>query len=126
MAEKVILWICSMLVPITLITVGLLFMKYPIKSINVACGYRTKRSMSSQKAWDYANLKMGKVYFIVGLILAVVTAVLNLIFSQKPDIGLYISGGLSVLCCFSPVFFIEPALKKLIQEEENETPIENA
>lgn len=126
MAEKVMLWICSMLVPVTLVLTGFLFMKYPIKSMNIACGYRTKRSMSSQKAWDYANGRMGRVYLVAGFILIAVTVILNIIFSQKPEIGLYISGGLSVLCCFSPLFVIEPALKKLIQEEENETPIENA
>lgn len=115
-----------MLVPLTLIVIGLIFKKYPVKSINAVCGYRTKRSMSSQKAWDYANTQMGKVYFITGLILLAVTLILNLIFAEKPYIGMYISGGLSVICCFMPIFFVEPKLKKLIQEEENETPIKNA
>ncbi len=38
------------------------------KTINDIYGYRTKHSMQSQDAWDYANKLSGKCFFFSGVI----------------------------------------------------------
>lgn len=38
-----------------MLVISLIFCKYPPKQPNAIYGYRTKRSMKSQEAWDEAN-----------------------------------------------------------------------
>ena len=46
---------------------GLFLWKCPPKDINALIGYRTKRSMESQKAWDFAQCYAGKMWVRLGI-----------------------------------------------------------
>lgn len=65
--------IFSFFIPTLMILFGMLMWFAPPIGINNAYGYRTKRSMMNQEAWDYAQVCMGKSWFIVGIALVFVT-----------------------------------------------------
>lgn len=56
MAEFWFLFICNMLVPVTMLVLGYLFkgIHFP-KDVNALCGYRTSMSMKNEKTWKFAN-----------------------------------------------------------------------
>jgi uncharacterized membrane protein len=79
------------------IATGLILWFKPPKKINSIYGYRTKRSMQSQEAWDYAQTESGKQLVYLGLAY-LSTSVLGLIFediSETP--GVIISLGLMII-----------------------------
>ena len=45
---------------------GILMYNTAKKPINYLIGYRTKRAMSSQEAWEYANKACGKAWALIG------------------------------------------------------------
>lgn len=63
----------SLFIPIIMILFGILMWFAPPKGRNKSYGYRTKRSMLSEEAWDYAQICMGKSWFVVGIVLVAVT-----------------------------------------------------
>ena len=68
MAEFWFLFICNMLVPVTMLVLGYLFkgIHFP-KDVNALCGYRTSMSMKNEKTW-------GKICWRIGWGVALVTA----------------------------------------------------
>ena len=62
MAEFWFLFICNMLVPVTMLVLGYLFkgIHFP-KDVNALCGYRTSMSMKNEKTWKFANAYWGKI-----------------------------------------------------------------
>lgn len=62
--------------PLLLFIIGYIFQyRYPSK-INRLYGYRTKRSMSSEKAWLYAQKLLAKTLMIIGLLSFITTIIL--------------------------------------------------
>ena len=59
----------SILTPVVMIGFGRLFINYTPKNINPLFGYRTKMSMKNKDTWEFAHKHIGKVWFIVGLII---------------------------------------------------------
>ena len=45
----------NLIVPLTMVGFGAVFLRRPPRKINGAYGYRTARSMASQEAWDFAH-----------------------------------------------------------------------
>lgn len=58
-----------------MISIGIGFKKYPPKKINGIYGYRTKRAMSNQKAWDYSQKRFGEKSFFLGMILLAINII---------------------------------------------------
>lgn len=91
---NMITWIACFLgvlvIPVVIIILGKIFRDNPPKEINGIKGYRTKRSMASQEAWDYANRLMGKIYFIVGICLLAVTVIVHCLFFKAQPIAIAI------------------------------------
>jgi uncharacterized membrane protein len=52
--------------------VGFFTVKFPAKKINPLYGYRTKRSMRNQEAWDYAQRISSRKIILVGLVMGVI------------------------------------------------------
>ena len=57
----------NMIIPITIFTIGVLYLKRPAKEINWMYGYRTQKAMKSQESWDFAQKYFGKVCFRLGI-----------------------------------------------------------
>ena len=70
-----LLFVCVLICPVIAAVAGFIMMKNPPKEINDTVGYRTKRSKSSQEAWDFANVYSGRNTMIYGLVSFVISAV---------------------------------------------------
>ena len=75
MAEFWFLFICNMLIPVTMLVLGYLFkgIHFP-KDVNALCGYRTSMSMKNEKTWKFANAYWGKICWRIGWGVTLVTA----------------------------------------------------
>lgn len=79
MTVKVALFlaITILVVPIVLVITALIFSKKQPGTINNLVGYRTKRSMESQEAWDYANRRMTTLMRTMSIIMLIASAVVG-------------------------------------------------
>ncbi len=95
-------------VPILMLVTGIVFQKHAPKEINGFIGYRTRRSMQSQEAWDYANKRMGEIWLALGVILLVVSIPLTLLFAEN---GLTIAMIAQVVALIVSIIPVEVELK---------------
>ena len=68
--------VVAFLIPVIMIGFGLLFWKWPPKTVNAVFGYRTSMSMKNEETWLFAQSYCGKWWFFLGLATLAVTAVL--------------------------------------------------
>ncbi len=52
-----------------LLLVAMIFKIFPAKKINNVYGYRTRRSMMNQEAWQYANLLFNNLFILISILL---------------------------------------------------------
>ena len=81
----------DLLIPAVMVFFGLRFEKKtpkPARSM-FSFGYRTVMSMKSKETWDFAHKTVGKLYVIMGIILAVLSIVVLMftIGKDKDTIG---------------------------------------
>lgn len=67
-----------LLLPGIMVLFGQVFLRRPPQQINSVYGYRTRRSMASQAAWDFAHRTCGRLWFAWGLVLLPVSVALML------------------------------------------------
>jgi len=114
------LLVSDMMIPIVIAVFGKMLEIAP-GTKNAYFGYRTKRSMSSQEAWNYSNRYCGRLMFYLGVIMAGITLILFLTIVRGSDdtVG-WIGGGIALVqcaCIFIPVVLTEKELKKRFDEE---------
>lgn len=109
-------WIFDLMIPLMMIILGYLLYKRPPKFINYILGYRTRRSMSSQENWLYANKRMGQLWFKVGWVLLVLVLLTRLLlpFASETLVEINIYGGLILM--IAPMFIVEKELKTMDKE----------
>lgn len=73
------LFICSLLVPLSMIVLGKRWCKIPPKERNGFSGYRTHMAGLTQDTWEYAHRYWGKINYILGVVLAIMTIVILVI-----------------------------------------------
>ena len=104
-----------LIMPLTMIGFGLLFVKNPPKTRNVGFGYRTTWSMKSQETWDFAHYYMGKAWLYAGIPLGLVTILLLIVFRNldKDALGniMLVVFGLQFIGLLLPIVPTEVALK---------------
>ncbi len=61
------LFICTLIVPVIILFVGILFSKFQVKDINSLLGYRTPMSMKNEDTWEFANRYFPKVWIIMSI-----------------------------------------------------------
>lgn len=103
------------LVGLIYIALGLILKKYPPKNINHFYGYRTKKSMQSNKRWDFAQKYSAKKSIKTGLVLCLLS-VLSFFVDGNTDYILFYSLlpiFFMILGLIYIVFKTEKALEKL-------------
>jgi immunity protein, SdpI family len=99
------LFIIPILTGPLVIIIMLITLKYPPKKVNSLYGYRTKRSMVSQEAWDFAQPYSGKL-MIRYMILYTLTASLAV---PMKDLNMIVGVFLSILTMI--LFMAIPIIK---------------
>ncbi len=75
--------ISLIIIPIFMITFGMLWRENPPKSINWIYGYRSKRSMKNSKTWKFAHLYQAKLWRWSGIVLLVFSVIFALLFEKN-------------------------------------------
>lgn len=111
----VFLLVMTVLIPAAMVFFGNQFMYRP-GTVNSGYGYRTKRSMASKEAWDFAHRTCGRLWKRIGkwmLVLSVLAILCALPFSVE-GMGLWCLGimVLQIIVMLSTLFPVERALKE--------------
>ena len=106
----------DLLIPLTMIGFGKLFLTKAPKNINAVFGYRTTMSMKNRDTWEFAHKYCGKLWFRCGLVLLPLS-VIPLIFVLNGNIDTIgtVGGVVSVIQLVplvGSIFPTEAALKK--------------
>ncbi len=106
----------DLLIPVTMIVFGKIFMKNPPKRINSVYGYRTAMSRKNKETWQFAHTYCGRLWVSLGLVLLVLSAAACLFLLGKDVDTIGYGGG---IICFvqmavmiSSIFFVEKALNR--------------
>lgn len=119
----IFMFFMDLLIPLTMIRFGTLFIKKVPKDINNIYGYRTTMSMKNQETWTFAHHYCGRIWKITGWILAVLTVItfLPLLHKEKDIIGTY--GGIICFIQMVPligsIYPTEKALRKTFDKNGN-------
>lgn len=82
--------VMNLIIPVIMTGFGWYFLKGRPKEINHIVGYRTKLSMRNQDTWRFTHQYCGKLWFVLGLILLILTPlimVLGLKLDNNIDYG---------------------------------------
>lgn len=109
------IYFVSLLIPCTMLCIGVFnYVRIP-KGINKDAGYRTIRSMQNQTTWKYANCMFARFMIVFGMILLIVTIIVlhhletysSNVLVTNAVIFLFIQIGTMIL----PIVMTEVALK---------------
>lgn len=115
--------IMDLLVPVTLIGFGKYFKTKAPKEINAVFGYRTSMSMKNRDTWEFAHKYCGKIWFICGWILLIVTIVAMIpFFGQGADVVGIVGAvllGVQMIPLVGSILPTELALRKHLDKSGN-------
>ena len=113
------------IIPLLMVGFGAYFRKNAPKEINPYFGYRTKRSMRNQKTWQYAHKHCGRLWFVIGLIMLLLSYALMVVMlltlnRDSTTVGTYggIICGIQCVILIASCFPTEFALKKKFDTEK--------
>ena len=126
--------IMNLLIPVTMIGFGRLFMYKAPGAINVVYGYRTPMSMKNQDTWDFAHKFAGALWLKWGKWLTVITVVVMLLLIGKDEDFIGTVGGVLCMVQLVPLVYVivptESALKCTFDAKGNrrkpKAAVENA
>lgn len=103
-----------LLIPLSLICMGLLFVRRPPENINWLFGYRTPLSMKNKDTWDFAHRYFGRLATRTGSSMLVVTIpVIALLWGRNSDIIGWASAIVCLLQCIILLALIYPTERAL-------------
>ena len=116
MAFWIFMLVICLIIPLSMLVFGRLFMIRPPKSINAAFGDRTSMSMKNRDTWDFAHRLIGRLWFRCGLVLLPLS-VLPLLFVIGRDTQTVGKLGTVVVAAqlipmLGSIFPVEAALKR--------------
>ena len=86
--------IMDLFIPLTMIGFGRYFLKAAPKDINAVFGYRSAMSMKNKDTWTFAHKYCGKIWYVCGLVVLLVTVVFMLLVIGKGEDCVGTVGGL--------------------------------
>ncbi len=123
--EMALMLVSDMLIPVIMLSIGLLFYRRPPVTINGAFGYRTRMSMRNEETWEFAHRYFGRLWFLAGIpLLALTCAVWAFMLVSGMDDGRAENLGLIVLFLqmiplMTPIVPTERALRREFDKEGN-------
>lgn len=79
------LFICSMLVPLSMVILGNKYKKSPPRDRNGMSGYRSTMSRINQDTWEFAHKYFGKILLISGIALVIISLVIMSAIKDRSD-----------------------------------------
>ena len=108
--------LCALLIPATMIGIGCRFARKVPEQINAVFGYRTSRSVKNRHTWEFAHAYCGKLWRVLGWIMALLSVVIMaLVFGKQGETVGTVGGGLvfvQVAVMLLSIIPVELALKK--------------
>ena len=106
--------ICDLFIPLVMIVVGRMTWKHCPKNINSLIGYRTTRSMKNMDTWKFAHDYCGKLWWKLGWLIMILTAVMYIPLYQGNDNMVGIAGVVLItIQCTVLIISIYPTEKAL-------------
>lgn len=87
----IFLSVCSLLVPLSMILLGYKWKENPPKDRQGVSGYRTTMSRLNDDTWKCAHQYWGKINFVLGIILAVITISILIFMKTKTNFEVIIT-----------------------------------
>lgn len=123
MVSFVIMFICNLLIPLTMLLAGCWMLKCPPKEINGLIGYRTGMSQKNKDTWAFAHQVCGRLWTRVGAVLLLATILVQLPFagSGEDTMGVVtmILEAAQLVVLLSSILPVELALKRTFDENGN-------
>lgn len=121
------LFVCNLVIPVSMIAGGRMMWKHCPKEINKTVGYRTKRSMRNQDTWRFAHDCCGRLWWKIGWWMCFVSVPGQIFFRDSSERVLGMVEGVicMVQCVFllGSVFLVERALKRAFFEDGSRRPV---
>ena len=106
--------ICDLFIPLVMIVVGRMTWKHCRKNINSLIGYRTTRSMKNMDTWKFAHEYCGKLWWKLGWLIMILTALMYIPLYQGNDNMIGIAGVVLItIQCTVLIISIYPTEKAL-------------
>lgn len=106
--------ICVLFIPLVMIVVGRMTWKHCPKNINSLIGYRTTRSMKNMDTWKFAHEYCGKLWWKLGWLIMILTALMYISLYQGNDNMIGIAGFVLItIQCTVLIISIYPTEKAL-------------
>lgn len=106
--------ICVLFIPLVMIVVGRMTWKHCPKNINSLIGYRTTRSMKNMDTWKFAHEYCGKLWWKLGWLIMILTALMYIPLYQSNDNIIGIAGVVLItIQCTVLIISIYPTEKAL-------------
>ena len=116
------LFVCNLLIPATMIIFGYMMWKHCQSDINYISGYRTKRSMKNSDTWKFANNYAGRLWWKLGWVLIIPTALVQLPFmkcgANKVGILSLVITSVQLVIMLFTIILVEKAIKKNFNDDE--------
>lgn len=115
------LFVCNLIVPVTMIGSGRMMWKHCPREINGLLGYRTRRSMKNMETWRFAHDYCGRLWWKLGWGMVLASALAMIPFVDSGERMVSMVGG--VVCAgqcvilIGSVFYVERALKRTFFED---------
>lgn len=119
----IFMFFMNLLIPAIVTGFGAYFRNHAPKEINSVFGYRTRMSMKNQDTWEFAHHHCGNLWFVLGLLLLLLSAIAMLFLLGKSEDTVGIIGAMicivqSMILIIS-IFPTEFALRKHFDQEGN-------
>jgi uncharacterized membrane protein len=113
----------ELLVPIIILTFGIIFRKKGPKKMNGIFGYRTEMSLKNRATWDFANAFCARIWRIIGLLLLFPSVVAGSV-SIRLGAGarviiMLIIVTMQIIILILSVFVVEKVLKMNFDQDGN-------
>ena len=112
--------VVSLLIPVSMVSLGWMLQNKPPKKINSFVGYRTQRSMKNLDTWFFAHEQAGRYWYRTGWVVLVLSLLAMLPVMKKDTETVGAWGAVVCLIQCVPLtwvlFVVERALKRTFDE----------
>jgi len=114
----------GLLIPGSMILIGRYYRRNSPGAINTILGYRTRRSMSNRRTWEFAHRYWGNLWWRTGWILLLITLLAMLSVRDRPAGAVETAGswlmGIQTLVMLLTILPVERALKRAFGSDREE------